>query len=297
MMSCAKYIPVEFNRKPRKLCDLARWKATEFRMFLMYVGPIVLKNVLPTALYKNYLLFHCAITILSSEKHITEMLNLAHELLIMFIKHSKLVYGLEFLIYNVHILSHLCDDVRIYGKLDNYSAFPFENYLGSLKKLVRTPNKPLQQISKRLAEFESTFYANNDSKNIVSLNIEFDSGPRPDLVKYDCFKKAVFKYFEINVFDYRNSDCYCFTKYDKVIEVHNIMKNVHTNRIDLYCKEFMVYDTYYSYPINSTEINIFTVSKLSNFKIVSMDDIICKCVVIFDDTKDSYISFPIVHTL
>lgn len=39
-------IPVEFVRKPRKLDFLKLWKATEFRLLLLYVGPLVFRFVL-----------------------------------------------------------------------------------------------------------------------------------------------------------------------------------------------------------------------------------------------------------
>ena len=39
-------IPSDFVRQPKLLLEFKRWKATEFRLFLMYTGPYVLKNVL-----------------------------------------------------------------------------------------------------------------------------------------------------------------------------------------------------------------------------------------------------------
>ena len=50
------HIPQEFARKPRQLKDVDRWKATEFRQFLLYTGPTVLLGNLPDELYDNFML-------------------------------------------------------------------------------------------------------------------------------------------------------------------------------------------------------------------------------------------------
>lgn len=54
--------------------------------------------------------------------------------------------------YNVHNLIHLVNDVRKYGPLDNFSTFPFETKLGSIKSLLRTGNRPLEQVANRTYE-------------------------------------------------------------------------------------------------------------------------------------------------
>lgn len=46
MISLKNYIPREINRKPRSLNELAHFKATEFRTFLLYLGPAVLKGII-----------------------------------------------------------------------------------------------------------------------------------------------------------------------------------------------------------------------------------------------------------
>lgn len=69
LLSKAKNIPSEFNRKPRSLSEVKRWKATEFRQFLLYAGPVVLKSNLSIDRYINFLSLHCAVFILSSTKY------------------------------------------------------------------------------------------------------------------------------------------------------------------------------------------------------------------------------------
>lgn len=90
------------------------------------------------------------------------------------------MYGLEFIVYNVHLLSHICDDVEVYGTLDEFSALPFKNFLHHLKKLVKSPTNVLQQIYRRITEINILL---NENKNRINLNfhckykIQHDCGP------------------------------------------------------------------------------------------------------------------------
>ncbi len=45
LLALTHYIPSEFVRRPRALSDRLRWKATELRQFLLFTGPIVLRDV------------------------------------------------------------------------------------------------------------------------------------------------------------------------------------------------------------------------------------------------------------
>lgn len=61
------WIPSEFARKTRSLEEFERWKATEFRLFLLYVGPVILRNYLPQNYLLHFISLHCAIRILYHE--------------------------------------------------------------------------------------------------------------------------------------------------------------------------------------------------------------------------------------
>ncbi|KER25020.1 LOW QUALITY PROTEIN: hypothetical protein T265_14288, partial [Opisthorchis viverrini] len=59
------------------------------------------------------------------------------------------------MVYNVHCLLHLPDDVSSHGPLDNFSAFPYGSYMFTLKRLVQSLTYPVRQIYKRLQESAS----------------------------------------------------------------------------------------------------------------------------------------------
>ena len=77
----------------------------------------------------------------------------ASMLLKWFVSKASKYYGPTFTSYNVHNLIHLSDDVIKFGMtLLDMSAFSFEDYFQSLKRLVRGKEMPLVQIIKRLNE-------------------------------------------------------------------------------------------------------------------------------------------------
>lgn len=90
----------EFSRKPRTLLEVARWKATEFRSFLLYVGPIVLEDILSDHCYKNCMAFSVAMTILLSPG-LGNFVQYARDLLEYFVKSFEQIYGRHLISSNI----------------------------------------------------------------------------------------------------------------------------------------------------------------------------------------------------
>ena len=142
----SRFTPNCFSRKLRPLPEFEHWKAVEFRLFLLYLGPIIMKGVLPSNHYKHFLLLHFSIYVFCSDK-VHRYFEQAKACLHRFVSQIGDLYGKNAYVYNVHVLSHLHIFVQLYGQLDNFSSFPFENFLGILKKRVKCSSNIAAQIT------------------------------------------------------------------------------------------------------------------------------------------------------
>lgn len=128
-------IPREFERKPRHLNELDKWKATEYRQFLLYTGTLVLKYVLEPQFYEHFLKLSLATRILLDSEDCINKNELAKSLLCSFVEETQNLYNVSMLTCNFHYLLHINEDAKLYGSLDNISAFKFENHLQKIKKV------------------------------------------------------------------------------------------------------------------------------------------------------------------
>lgn len=299
LLSLKDYMPIEFNRKPRSLNELQRWKATEFRTFLLYLGPLVLRNVLDVAVYEHFLLLHTGIAILISPRHILNIgCDVANKLLRTFVTHAEKIYDPEFLIYNVHLLCHLSRDVEYFGALDNFSAFIFENYLRRLKGLIHGFTKPLQQLLKRLDELNSSVI-NKSSSLSPEFSYEYEHNLGPllsslSLINCKQFKKVIFHDFTFLIYAYSTPNSYFLSKQNVVVQIHNIV--ISKEGTKLLGKKFASYEPLYYYPFSSRCLQISIVSNLSQvLGTWSTDDVIAKCLVLPFETE-KYVALPLLHS-
>lgn len=137
---CKPFFPKEFNRKFRDLRELLNFKATEFRTFILYLAPFILRNVLPKQYYENLLLLHFSVYVFVSKKH-TNLYKNAEASLQRFVAQCPSLFTQKCLVYNFHVLLHLPHFVNLYGPLDGWSTFFYENYLSMLKRRTKcTPS-------------------------------------------------------------------------------------------------------------------------------------------------------------
>lgn len=112
-----------------------------------------MKILLNKKLYKHFLLLHASCRILCSKENCLKYVSIAKDYLKPFFIALGNYYGLKSQVINSHHLIHLADDVRnMKCSLSEITAFPFESYLGKLKKYIRTASKPLSQLCRRLHE-------------------------------------------------------------------------------------------------------------------------------------------------
>ena len=273
----ANYIPSEFSRKSRSLAELARWKATELREFLLYTGSIVLKNVLPKRLYEHFLLFHVAVKLLVAQNFCQEFNDYAKQLLVLFVTEARAIYGEKFLSYNVHNLIHLADDVRHFGNLDSFSAFAFENYLQEIKHLLRKHNQPLAQIIRRLDEIRLNLVPEiNCAVSPFVLKKKHTQGPMIN----GC-RGVQFKFLQCHQWTFRtdnNADGCAILQDQTIVKIANIFQNA--EGIFLVGHSFFHKTSHYSSPLQSSRLGIVCARRLSQLQRWPIKSLKCKAMLL-----------------
>jgi len=295
LLNLRTYIPCEFSRKPRGVNELSRFKATELRQLLIYTGQIIFKKYLNADCYKHFMALNISMTILLSDNMDNYYVEYARNLLNYFVQNFEMIYSRHLMSYNVHGLLHISDDYKHFGALDNISAFPFENYLKSLKKMVRKHDKPLQQIVKRFNERNQI--QGNISKKINEfpyLKSIHTEGPLLQNINGLQYKKLYLKNITIKVD--KIADSFFLTKTFDVVKVYNIVTlNSTYNDIIIVGKVFETKRAFYESPISSTVFNIYEVDDLSySYLYWSFDNIKNKVMMIEWDSKK--IAIPIIHS-
>lgn len=126
----------ELSRLPRSLHESKYWKASDWRNWMLFYSPIVLKGRIPKPHYDHWMKFvEMLHYLLGPCVSIENIINMQKEMM-KFLVEYKDFYGEEYMTYNAHLLLHLVDSVKNWGPLWGYSLFPFESMNGTLGRFV-----------------------------------------------------------------------------------------------------------------------------------------------------------------
>lgn len=147
-----KYVPEDFARQPRTIDDMERYKATEWRLFGLYIGPVILYYACKDVnIILHYLNLFIAYRILHGVNGIVtdDNIKIAQNLIENFVSDYPKIYGKEKVSSNIHVLLHLTSFVKMYGPVDNFTAYEFENFYQLLRKWIRKASDYFNQIYTR----------------------------------------------------------------------------------------------------------------------------------------------------
>lgn len=292
-------IPMEFARKPREINCVKLWKATEYRMILLYTGPLAFKSILKKNVYINFLTLHVIIRILCSQD-LNGYLTYAQDLILFFIKTFIKLYGIQNMSHNIHSLVHLVDDVKRFGSLDAFSAFKFENYMQILKKSIRKADRPLQQVVRRYIEKK------NNSDVLLSPTISSHSVlAHPNLMLLhhdgplvsDCSSPQykIVKYNGITLKVGTLADSCCGLNCGAIVTIKNIAYCTNLKIPVIIGREFLEKEDLFKIPCPSSLLGIFIVHSYSKLKSWPLKNVGKKYVKLpYGENK--YTVFPLTHS-
>ncbi|KAE8742105.1 hypothetical protein FOCC_FOCC012379 [Frankliniella occidentalis] len=271
--------PLDFNRKPRALEEWYKYKATELRRFLLYDAVVAFKDKIDENVYKLMLLLHSGIYILASAYLLPLYSDNAEEYLHGFVNYAAQIFGDHFVSYNVHSLTHLVSECRTRGVVEDFSAFPYENALKSIKETLRSGYLPLEQVFKRDSErsYRREVVLKKQENRVQLL------GPREN----NQFSKII---VNKTTFKTGGKDEVFLTVDGQVVVLENIV--CIGRDIVFVGNRFQDSDNFYSYPINSSELGICKVWNKSQIREhFPLTDVFAKCWLI--KKGDYYVSMPL----
>lgn len=280
LQQLAPHIPSDFSKTLRSLTYLPRFKATDFRLLILYILPVVLKSELSEKYYRHFLKLHCAMRILCSRDECIKNNFLAKQLIRDFVSKMPDLYGAHNMPYNVHSLLHLADDVMYFKvPLEDFSAFPFENFMQYIKKAPKTGYRILEQVHNRIAE-------RNCIKNCAGV---FKRKEKID--KQLMYSNSYKKVFINNTMLSTSSPDNYVTENGVVFKIEEITKN-DDGKVVLKCREVLKLKCFYDKPVSSVDLNIFEGElnqKVSEIAFKTVSKITKKCAVLPIESSIVYI--------
>ena len=240
------------------------------RYFIPFHTPIV---------YECFMLFSIATYIGCSPFYCHHYYDFINSLSSKAVAKFTTIFGPNHVVYNIHLFSHIFSFVNRYGCLDNFSCFPFESYLGSLKRLIHGPQPPAIQLGRRLIEHAAI-------RDLVPIEIHDDVGVplkrRQNNTSHEVVLGGV-------LFSSKFPNNFAL-----VDGAPALIKRISREAVSF--QRFLMVSSFYNTVLDSREIFILRCSQLhDNIYTLPLSPINCKYFCI--PCSDDMIMIPIVHTM
>lgn len=250
---------------------------------MLYTGHIVLKGNLKN-FYFHFLLLVYAIGILVCSETWLKFNKLATQFLKKFVNDYFSLYGSQFTSYYVHNLVHLLTFVLIYGPLDNFSCFRYDDFLQEIIKSMKLIKYPLQEIFNIISHKQKIY-----GKYRSQLHNTFS------ILSNEIIHKNISPFFKVNdklfgtihlaltntvINVFKEKDRYIMLTNNNIVMVQHIVqpRNKPSTR-NLIVKWFLNCYEFGAIPLSSIEIGVYVVdiSKLLELYCINLTDIKYNC--------------------
>ena len=212
--------PTIFCTRIRSIKFVKFFRAHEFRAFILYYGPMILRDHLSEAQFNNLILLS-QISFLASQSFFDEISIASLEIKIhAFLTGFAEIYGKQFISINFHELVHIPDNIRNNGAIYQLSCFGFENLNKLLKETVHGSRRPdLEIFSKINMLFNSVRNINLESCDEITTFVRDINSSTKRVVP-----KITVSGFKVVSKPKASSDTVPFV-YDELFEVPKVFKD------------------------------------------------------------------------
>lgn len=257
--------PKEFQRNLRSFVEnVGYMKGTEFRTYLLFVGPLLFKGIISEEKLSNLLKLHIA-SIIFTHGRFAEYYEQADKLMRMFIEEFGDIYHPRHVTYVFHSLCHMKKFVDLYGPWDNFATFEFESYNSNVKQMLHGNVMPLTQITNRIIEiYQSPKHNFGKVSHSAEITDRQDDGTFLQLI-----------YHGLHFHRELEGQNYVLLKSGRSVKLVSISQDEATSEIVLIGKLFKNCSSVFNNAVDTTRFNIFK-SKLDfdssiEFKIKDID--------------------------
>lgn len=183
--------------------------------------------------------------------------------------------------------------MKKFGPLPLIIAYPFENHLGYIKRLLRNGNRPLSQAAKRLNEL---------SKSQIETVVAEELYPKTKIKESKNIlkiKNCTSTWFTVEI---RNGFTLKANQKDQwfMTNTKEIVKFIAAvevkNDLNIYGSSIKKTRNFFEHPISSSYVNIFSsFGELNMPALFKFNEIKCKMICL--KHKDQFVYIPLLHTI